>query len=90
MMSSGTEPTVPCTLAGSIDGGFGQVIEQFVGFAIEHAITLLNGRLSGGLRQMTFPGTQALKVGISSALHAMRLEVPECFLSRWDDAMAQS
>jgi hypothetical protein len=76
--------------AGSIDGGFGQVIEQFVGFAIAHAITLLNGRLSGGLRQMTFPGTQALKVGISSALHAMRLEVPECFRSRWDDAMAQS
>jgi hypothetical protein len=25
-----------------------------VGFAIEHAITLLNGRLSGGLRQVNF------------------------------------
>jgi hypothetical protein len=40
--------------AGCIDGGFGQVIEQFVGFAIAHAITLLNGRLSGGLRHMNF------------------------------------
>src|SRR5260370_30458181 len=27
-------------LAGSIDGGFGQIIEQLVGFAIPHAIAL--------------------------------------------------
>jgi len=40
--------------AGSIDGGFGQVIEQFVGFAIEDAITLLDRGLSDGLGKMTF------------------------------------
>jgi hypothetical protein len=42
--------------AGSIDGRFRQVIEQFVGFAIKHAIALLNGGLSDGLGKMAFPG----------------------------------
>jgi hypothetical protein len=46
-------------LASSIDGGFGQIIEQLVGFAIEHTIALLNGGLSNGLSQMTFPGAVA-------------------------------
>src|ERR1700730_6912252 len=40
--------------AGSIDDGFGQVIEQFVGFAIEDTITLLDSGLSDGLGEMTF------------------------------------
>jgi hypothetical protein len=62
-----------------------------VGFAIAHAITLLNGRLSGGLRHMNFsryPGAKGRD--FFSLERSMRLEVPECFRSRWDDAMAQS
>jgi len=46
-------------LASSIDGGFGQIIEQFVGFAIEYAIALLNGGLADGLGQMTFSRCRA-------------------------------
>ena len=42
--------------AGAVDGGFGQVIEQFVGLAIEHAIALLDGGLADGLGEMTFAG----------------------------------
>jgi hypothetical protein len=44
--------------AGCIDGSFSQVIEQFVGFAIEHAITLLDSGLSDGLGKMTFAGAR--------------------------------
>src|ERR1022692_4704467 len=42
--------------AGAIEGGFGQVIEQGVGLAIEHAVTLLDGGLADGLRQVTLAG----------------------------------
>jgi hypothetical protein len=42
--------------AGSIDGCFGQVIEQFVAFAIEDAIPLLDSGLSDALGKMTFAG----------------------------------
>ncbi|MGD1078816.1 MAG: hypothetical protein ABR881_10895 [Candidatus Sulfotelmatobacter sp.] len=42
--------------AGSVDRGFGQVIEQFMGFAIEHAIALLDSGLSDGLSEMAFAG----------------------------------
>jgi len=34
----------------------GEIVEQFVGLAIQHAIALLNGGLPDGLSQMTFPG----------------------------------
>jgi hypothetical protein len=43
-------------LAGPIDGRFRQVVEQFVGLAIQHAIDLLNDSLPDGLSKMTFPG----------------------------------
>jgi hypothetical protein len=43
-------------LASSIDGGLGEIVKQFVGFAIQDAIALLNGGLADGLSQMTFPG----------------------------------
>jgi len=39
-----------CTVKRSV----GQFIEQSVGFAVEHAVSLLNGSLSDGLRQVTF------------------------------------
>jgi hypothetical protein len=40
--------------ARTISDGVGQFIEQDVGFAIQHAVTLLNGGLADGLRQVTF------------------------------------
>jgi hypothetical protein len=48
-------------LARSIDGGHGEIIEQFVGFAIQYAIALLNGGLAekdGGnkVRVLSIPG----------------------------------
>ena len=42
--------------AGAVEGGFGQIIEQGVGLAIEHAISLLDGGLADGLRQVTLAG----------------------------------
>ena len=42
----------------AIDGGFGQVIEQLVGLAIEHAIALPNSGLANGLSEMAFPGAR--------------------------------
>jgi len=56
-------------LAGSIDGRFRQVVEQFVGLAIQHAIALLNGRLPDGLSKMTFPGAD-LKTSRASSVKA--------------------
>jgi hypothetical protein len=41
--------------AGAIECGFGEIIEQSVGFAVEHAIALLDRGLADGLRQVTFP-----------------------------------
>jgi hypothetical protein len=58
-------------LASSIDGGFGEVIEQFVGFAIQYAIALLNGGLADGLSQMTLPGAGRSK-NKTSSWRAMR------------------
>ena len=43
-------------LASSIDRGFGEIIKQVVGFAVEHTIALLDGGLADGLCQMTFSG----------------------------------
>ena len=36
--------------AGAVERGVGLVVEQGVGFAIEHAVSLLDGGLSDGLR----------------------------------------
>jgi len=44
--------------ARAIERSVGQVIEQGVGFAIEHAVALLDGGLSDGLRQVTFARTR--------------------------------
>jgi len=44
--------------AGAVESGFGQLIEQGVGFAVEHAIPLLDGGLADGLSQMTFASTR--------------------------------
>ena len=41
--------------ARTFEFGFRQFIEQGVSFAAEHAISLLDGGLSNGLRQVTFP-----------------------------------
>src|SRR5271166_5906170 len=53
MMSRGTV-TKNVLFAGAVEGGFGQLIEQAVGLAVEHAITLLNGGLADSLGQMAF------------------------------------
>ena len=42
--------------AGAVERGFGEIIEQGVGFAIEHAIALLDGGLADGLGQVTLAG----------------------------------
>lgn len=42
-------------LARAVERHIGQVIEQCVGFAVEHAVSLLDGRLADGLGQVTFP-----------------------------------
>jgi hypothetical protein len=44
--------------AGTVESGFGQLIEQGVGFAVEHAIPLLDGGLADGLSQVTFAGAR--------------------------------
>src|SRR5438132_6350880 len=36
--------------------GFGEIIEQGVGLAVEHAVALLDGSVADGLRQVTFAG----------------------------------
>ena len=41
--------------ARSIDGGFGEFLEQGMGLAVDHPIALLDGRLSDGLGKMTLP-----------------------------------
>jgi hypothetical protein len=41
----------------AVQSGFGQLIEQGVGLAVEHAVALLDGGLADGLSQMTFAGT---------------------------------
>ena len=42
--------------AGAVERGFGEIIEQGVGLAIEYAVSLLDGGLADGLRQMTLAG----------------------------------
>ena len=42
--------------AGADERGFGQIIEQSVGLAVEHAVSLLDGGLADGLRQVTLAG----------------------------------
>jgi len=42
--------------AHAIERGVGQLVEQGVSFAVEHAVSLLDGRLSDGLREMAFAG----------------------------------
>jgi hypothetical protein len=41
---------------GAVERGFGEIIEQGVGLAIEHAVSLLDGGLADGLRQVTLAG----------------------------------
>ncbi len=42
--------------AGAVERGFGEIIEQGVGLAIEHAVSLLDGGLADGLCQVTLAG----------------------------------
>ncbi len=42
-------------LAGAVERGVGELLEQRVGFAIDDAITLLDDRAADSLGQMTFP-----------------------------------
>jgi hypothetical protein len=42
--------------AGAVERGFGQIIEQGVGLAIEHAVSLLDSGLADGLCQVTLAG----------------------------------
>src|SRR5258708_28894942 len=42
--------------ARAVHDGIGQLVEQHMGFAIEHAIALLNGGLADGLRQVALAG----------------------------------
>src|ERR1700687_2898057 len=54
--------------ARAVDNGFGQFFEQQMRFAIQHAVALLNGGVTDGLGEMTFPGTTwAQKQGIFAA-----------------------
>jgi len=39
-----------------LNNGIGEILEAHMGFAIEDAITLLDGSLADGLGQMTFAG----------------------------------
>jgi len=39
--------------AGAVERGFSEIIKQGVGLAIENAVSLLDGGLADGLRQMT-------------------------------------
>jgi len=41
----------------AVESGFGQLIEQGVGLAIENAVSLLDGGLADGLRQVTLAGS---------------------------------
>ena len=40
----------------SVEGCFGDFLEQDVGLAVNHPITLVNDRLADGLSQVTFAG----------------------------------
>jgi hypothetical protein len=44
-------------LASSIDGSFGDFLEQRVGLAVDDTIALPDDRLSDGLGEMTLAGT---------------------------------
>ena len=53
---------------GAVDGGFGNIVEQGVGFTIEDAMALQDGRHADGLGQMTLAGsgwTQKQRVFVS-------------------------
>ena len=57
MISSGTVANrLHVLLACAVNDGFGQLVQQDVRFAIQHAVALLNGGLADGLGQVTFPG----------------------------------
>jgi len=43
-------------LTRGLNNGIGEILEAHMGFAIEDAITLLDGSLADGLGQMTFAG----------------------------------
>jgi hypothetical protein len=56
-------PLEICVRFGSFHNGLGQVIEQYMGFPVEHAVALLNGSLSDRLSQVTLSsstGTEKL------------------------------
>ena len=55
-MSRGTvtDQELHVLFAGAVERGFGQLIEQGVGLAVEHAVALLEGGVADGVSQMTF------------------------------------
>ena len=62
MMSRGTEENSShLLLARPIQGRIGDVGEEGVSFAVEHAITLLDCRQADGLREMAFAGARWAK-----------------------------
>ena len=45
-------------LAGAIERGIRQVLEQRMGFTIDHTVALVDRRAANGLREMTFAGAR--------------------------------
>ena len=58
MMSKGQSKELHVLFAGAVESGFGRFIEQGVGFAVEHAVSLLDGGLADGLGQVALAGTR--------------------------------
>src|SRR5678816_581525 len=55
-MRSGTVARSKSRSSGAVDRGFGELFEQHVSFAIDHAIALLDGGATDGLGEMTLAG----------------------------------